>query len=244
MLYISQLIKMRSQLIAQFMPFFRLIAHILTFRDKKYRILTFCDKKWGIFTFRDKTESYFSLWLTLALSGSLRLSQALSGSLRLSQALYGSLLLSEFAYKALARLVAALLRYSTLISPGILHPHIILISTSYRQKSRFVQIKKGGNAFIITESSSHHDVISYVDKRIWNTAALNECIRIFVDILLQNRSQRRQNWLEKSRWLSFVEQIGSFSLKQRLVERVSFFPQVDTLSQYGVDTTLLKHRWK
>ena len=214
MLYISQLIKMRSQLIAQFMPFFRLIAHILTFRDKKYRILTFCDKKWGIFTFRDKTESYFSLWLTLAPSGSLRL--------------------SEFAYKALARLVAALLRYSTLISPGILHPHIILISTSYRQKSRFVQIKKGGN----------HDVISYVDKRIWNTAALNECIRIFVDILLQNRSQRRQNWLEKSRWLSFVEQIGSFSLKQRLIERDSFFPQVDTLSQYGVDTTLLKHRWK
>ena len=36
--------KMRSQLAAQFMPFFRLIARILTFRDKKYRILTFCDK--------------------------------------------------------------------------------------------------------------------------------------------------------------------------------------------------------
>ena len=35
---------MRSQLAAQFMPFFRLIARILTFRDKKYRILTFCDK--------------------------------------------------------------------------------------------------------------------------------------------------------------------------------------------------------
>ena len=36
--------KMRSQLAAQFMPFFRLKARILTFRDKKYRILTFCDK--------------------------------------------------------------------------------------------------------------------------------------------------------------------------------------------------------
>ena len=32
---------MRSQLASQFMPFFRLIARISTFRDKKYRILTF-----------------------------------------------------------------------------------------------------------------------------------------------------------------------------------------------------------
>ena len=47
--------KMRSQLAAQFMPFFRLIAHILTFRDKKYRILTFRDKKYRILTFCDKT---------------------------------------------------------------------------------------------------------------------------------------------------------------------------------------------
>ena len=55
---------MRSQLTAQFMPFFRLITRILTFRDKKYRILTFrykkyriltfCDKKYRILTFRDK----------------------------------------------------------------------------------------------------------------------------------------------------------------------------------------------
>ena len=60
--------KMRSQLASQFMPFFRLIARILTFRDKKYRILTFRDKKYRILTFRDKkyriltfrdkTESY------------------------------------------------------------------------------------------------------------------------------------------------------------------------------------------
>ena len=59
--YLAEQIKMRSQLVAQFMPLFRLIAPILTFRDK--------------------TESYLtvsgSLWLTLALSGSLWLSQAL-----------------------------------------------------------------------------------------------------------------------------------------------------------------------
>ena len=36
--------KMRSQLAAQFMPFFWLIARILTFRNKKYHILTFHDK--------------------------------------------------------------------------------------------------------------------------------------------------------------------------------------------------------
>ena len=53
--------KMRSQLTAQFMPFFRLIARILTFRDKKYRILTFRDKKYRILTFRDKTESYLTV---------------------------------------------------------------------------------------------------------------------------------------------------------------------------------------
>ena len=46
--------KMRSQLAAQFMPFFWLIAHTLTFRDKKYRVLMFCDKKYRILTFRDK----------------------------------------------------------------------------------------------------------------------------------------------------------------------------------------------
>ena len=53
--------KMRSQLAAQFMPFFRLIARILTFRDKKYRILTFRDKKYRILTFCDKTELYLTV---------------------------------------------------------------------------------------------------------------------------------------------------------------------------------------
>ena len=38
------LIKMRSRLGTQFLAFFRLIARILTFCDKKYRILTFRDK--------------------------------------------------------------------------------------------------------------------------------------------------------------------------------------------------------
>merc|ERR1712172_394483 len=83
--------KMRSQLTAQFMPFFRLIARILTFRNRKYRILTFCDKKFRILTFCDKTELYLtvlqqnnveacSLWLSLALSGSLWLPLARSCS--------------------------------------------------------------------------------------------------------------------------------------------------------------------
>ena len=40
----------------------RLIARILTFRDKKYRILTFRDKKYRILTFRDKTESYLTVF--------------------------------------------------------------------------------------------------------------------------------------------------------------------------------------
>ena len=99
---------MRSQL-AIYASFFLLIAHILTFRDRKYLILTF----------RDKTELYLtvlhqnnvaaclkceedpsgslsgSLWLTLALSGSpsgslwlaVWLTMAHSGSLWLSLAL-------------------------------------------------------------------------------------------------------------------------------------------------------------
>ena len=102
--------KMLSQLAAQIMPFFRLMARNLTFRDKKYRILTF----------RDKTELYLavlqqnnieaclrceasfsgslsgSFWLSLALS------LALSGSLWISRAcflaLFGSLLLSQALY--------------------------------------------------------------------------------------------------------------------------------------------------
>ena len=101
---------MLSQLAAQIMPFFRLMARNLTFRDKKYRILTF----------RDKTELYLavlqqnnieaclrceasfsgslsgSFWLSLALS------LALSGSLWISRAcflaLFGSLLLSQALY--------------------------------------------------------------------------------------------------------------------------------------------------
>ena len=85
---------MRSQLAAQFMPFFRLIPRILTFRDKKYRILTFRDKKYRILTFCNKTELYLTVLLTLALSGSLwlalLLSLAPSCSLLLSQAPYCS----------------------------------------------------------------------------------------------------------------------------------------------------------
>ena len=52
--FITDQHKMRSQLAAQFMPFFRPIARILTFCDKEYRILTFRDKKYRILTFRDK----------------------------------------------------------------------------------------------------------------------------------------------------------------------------------------------
>ena len=58
------------------------------------------------------------LALCLALSGSIWLSQALSGSLRLSLALQICLQSPCLAHKALARLVALLLRYST-FSPGI-----------------------------------------------------------------------------------------------------------------------------
>ena len=78
---IAGLIKMRSRLGTQFIAFFRLIARILTFRDKKYHILTFRDKKYRILTFhnkkyrilmfhnkkyrilklRDKTESYLTV---------------------------------------------------------------------------------------------------------------------------------------------------------------------------------------
>ena len=117
--------KMRSQLAAQFMPFFRLIARILTFRDKKYRILTFRDKKYRILTFCDKTELYLtvlqqnnveacSLWLSLALSGSLWLPLARSCSLRLPIALRICVQHPRSAHKALAQLAAALLRCNTL----------------------------------------------------------------------------------------------------------------------------------
>ena len=86
---------MRSQLAAQFMPFFWLTAHILTFRDKKYRI----------FTFRNKTELYLTV-LQQNIVDAMRqhyfvndaclrceasLSGSLSGSLWLSLALSSSL---------------------------------------------------------------------------------------------------------------------------------------------------------
>ena len=101
---------MRSQLTAQFMPFFRLIARILTFRDRKYRILTFCDKKFRILTFCDKTELYLTVLQQNNVEACLRCcSPALSGSLLLALALSGSLLLSEFAYNILARLTRPLL---------------------------------------------------------------------------------------------------------------------------------------
>ena len=122
---------MRSQLAAQFMPFFRLIARILTFRDKKYRILTFRDKKYRILTFCDKTELYLTVLqqnnveaclrceasLSLALSGllscSLWLPLARSCSLRLPIALRICVQHPRSAHKALAQLAAALLRCNT-----------------------------------------------------------------------------------------------------------------------------------
>ena len=85
---------MRSQLTAQFMQFFRLIAHILTFRDKKYTILTFCNKKYHILTFCDKTELYLTVLQQNNVEACLRceasLSLAPSCSLLLSQAPYCS----------------------------------------------------------------------------------------------------------------------------------------------------------
>ena len=38
--------KMRSQLVAKFIPFFRLMARSIMFCNKKYRILTFRNKKY------------------------------------------------------------------------------------------------------------------------------------------------------------------------------------------------------
>ena len=40
---------------------FRLIARILSFRNKKYRILMFCDKKYRILMFCNKTELYLTV---------------------------------------------------------------------------------------------------------------------------------------------------------------------------------------
>ena len=101
---------MRSQLTAQFMPFFWLIARILTFCDKKYRILTFCNKKYRILMFCNKTELFLTVLQHNNVEVCLRCcSPALSGSLLLALALLGSLLLSEFAYNILARLTRPLL---------------------------------------------------------------------------------------------------------------------------------------
>ena len=101
---------MQSQLTAQFMPFFRLMARILIFRDKKYRILTFRDKKYHILMFCDKTELYLTVLQQNNVEPCLRCcSTAISGSLLLALALSGSQLLSEFAYNILARLTRPLL---------------------------------------------------------------------------------------------------------------------------------------
>ena len=85
---------MRSQLASQFMPFFRLIARILTFRDKKYRILTFRDKKYRILTYCDKTELYLTVLQQNNVEACLRCEASLSFvpscSLLLSQAPYCS----------------------------------------------------------------------------------------------------------------------------------------------------------
>ena len=54
--------KMRGQLVAQFMPFILLIAHILTLRHKKVPYISVSGPLW------------LSLARSLALSGSLRLS--------------------------------------------------------------------------------------------------------------------------------------------------------------------------
>merc|ERR1712208_183254 len=72
-----------------------------------------------------------SLWLSLAHSDSLwlaaRLFLAPSGSLRLSLALRICLQSPCLAHTALARPVASLLRYSTLISPETSHQKLIPI---------------------------------------------------------------------------------------------------------------------
>ena len=113
--------KMRSQLASQFMPFFRLIARILTFRDKKYRILTFCDKTELYLTVLQQNnveaclrcEASLSLALSGLLSCSLWLPLARSCSLRLPIALRICVQHPRSAHKALAQLAAALLRCNT-----------------------------------------------------------------------------------------------------------------------------------
>ena len=112
---------MRSQLASQFMPFFRLIARILTFRDKKYRILTFCDKTELYLTVLQQNnveaclrcEASLSLALSGLLSCSLWLPLARSCSLRLPIALRICVQHPRSAHKALAQLAAALLRCNT-----------------------------------------------------------------------------------------------------------------------------------
>ena len=66
---------MRSQLAAQFMPFFRLILHILTFREKTELYLTVLQQSNVEACIRCEASLSSSLsgsfWPSLALSGSL-----------------------------------------------------------------------------------------------------------------------------------------------------------------------------
>ena len=107
-----------NEVSTQFMPFFLHIASFLKFGDKKQRILTFCDKKYRILTFRYKTQLYLTVLQqnnveACSLWPSLPRSLAPFGSLWPSIALRICLQSSCLAQKALAQLVAALLRYMT-----------------------------------------------------------------------------------------------------------------------------------
>ena len=110
---------MRSQLTAQFMPFFRLIARILTFCDKKYRILTFCDKTELYLTVLQQNNVEACLRaLSGLLSCALWLPLARSCSFRLPIALRICVQHPRSAHKAPAQLAAALLRCNTLCCSG------------------------------------------------------------------------------------------------------------------------------
>ena len=128
---------MRSQLGTYFVPFFRLIARILTFRDKKvpyfnvsrqnrvilhgalWLSLAHSGSLWLAvrLSLALSGSLWLSVWLSLALSGSLWLPLALSGSLWLSIALQICLPSPCSAHKALAQLGTPFLRSLTLISP-------------------------------------------------------------------------------------------------------------------------------
>ena len=132
---------MRSQLTAQFMQFFRLIAHILTFRDKKYHILTFCNKKYHILTFCDKTELYLTVLQQNNVEACLRCEASLSFVLS------GSLLLSEFAYNILARLTRPLLSSQRRCCAATLYAAlviIIIIIIIHHYHNTIIMIREGG----------------------------------------------------------------------------------------------------